>query len=62
MQAAIKDTIARVGQVLLRADTLEDLLSSTADVIAWFDAQMDVLPTTLSPAELRDRQHQLVLA
>jgi hypothetical protein len=62
MQAAIKDTIARVGQVLLRADTLEDLLTSTADVIAWFDAQMDVLPTALSPAELRDRQHQLAFA
>lgn len=62
MQAAIEDTIARIGQVLVRADTLEDLLTSMADAIAWFDARLDVLPTTLSPAELRDRQHQIAFA
>jgi hypothetical protein len=56
MRGSVSDTIGRVGQVLLRAPTLPAFLAASHDAVAWFCERMTVLPTTLSPAELRDRQ------
>jgi biotin carboxylase len=56
MRGSVSDTIGRVGQVMFRAPTLPALLAASDDTVEWFCERMTVLPTTLSPAELRDRQ------
>ena len=56
MRGSVSDTIGRVGQVLLRTPSMPAFLAASNDTVAWFSERMVVLPTTLSPAELRDRQ------
>src|SRR5581483_7096788 len=53
MRGSISDTIGRVGQVLLHAPTTEAFLAAGELTVAWFDERLQVLPTTLTPAELR---------
>jgi len=62
MRSAVTDTIGRVGQVMLRTETLSDFRAASQETVSWFDEHMVVLPTTLHPAELRDRQRQLAHA
>jgi hypothetical protein len=56
MRGTVTDTIVRVGQVMLHSETLDGLRSAGAHVVEWFTEKMVVLPTTLSPAELRGLQ------
>jgi hypothetical protein len=57
MRGSVSDTIGRVGQVLFRAPTLPAFLAASDDTVAWFGERMTVLPTSLTPVQLRQHQH-----
>ncbi|MFF4139494.1 ATP-grasp domain-containing protein [Streptomyces mirabilis] len=53
MPHSLSNAVAKLGQVLLTADTHEELLARMADVTAWVADRTRALPTDLPPRLLR---------
>lgn len=59
LPAAISDTTKRVGQVMVRAETLEEFHKRSDEVLAWFSDRIKVIPAGVKGRELQAMQPAL---